>query len=90
MQIITDLDAIKDLRRKLKEVLDELRDQYQQTEGAIDTVAESWQDQGFIHFKDQFAEDEKKLQPLCDQIEEYDSEVLEKLQRWIEEYLETV
>ncbi len=90
MQIITDLDAIKDLRRKLMEVLEELRDQYQQTQGAIDTVAETWKDQGFDHFKDQFAEDQQKLQPLCDKIEEYDSEVLAKLQRWIEEYLETI
>lgn len=90
MQIITDLDAIKDLRRKLMEVLEELREQYDQTQSAIDTVAETWQDEGFDHFKDQFSEDQQQLKPLCEKIEEYDSEVLERLQRWIEEYIETV
>lgn len=90
MQIITDLDAIKDLRRKLKEVSEDLQNQYEQTENAIETVAETWQDQGFLKFKNQFSEDQKKIMPLCEKIEEYDSEVLEKLQRWIEDYLETI
>lgn len=90
MQIITDLDAIKDLRRKLKEVSEDLQNQYEQTENAIGTVAETWQDHGFLNFKNQFSEDQKKIKPLFEKIEEYDSEVLEKLQRWIEDYLETI
>ena len=88
MQIITDLDAVKDLRRKLMEVLEELRVQYDQTSKAIETVAETWKDSQFEDFKNKFSEDQEKLKPLSDRIEEYDSEVLEKLQRWIEEYLE--
>lgn len=88
MQIITDLDSIKDLRRKLTEVLEELRDQYEETEKAIETVSETWRDQQFLDFKNQFSEDQKKLKPLCEKIEEYDSEVLEKVQRCIEDYLE--
>lgn len=88
MQIITDLDAVKDLRRKLMEVLEELRDQYDQTSKAIETISETWKDSQFEDFKNKFSEDQEKLKPLCDHIEEYDSEVLEKQQRWIEEYLE--
>lgn len=88
MQIITDLDAVKDLRRKLMEVLEELRVQYDQTSKAIETISETWKDSQFEDFKNKFSEDQEKLKPLCDHIEEYDSEVLEKQQRWIEEYLE--
>ncbi len=88
MQIITDLDAVKDLRRKLMEVLEELRDQYDQTSKAIETISETWKDSQFEDFKNKFSEDQEKLKPLCNHIEEYDSEVLEKQQRWIEEYLE--
>lgn len=88
MQIITDLDAVKDLRRKLMEVLEELRDQYDQTSKAIETISETWKDSQFEDFKNKFSEDQEKLKPLCEHIEEYDSEVLEKQQRWIEEYLE--
>lgn len=88
MQIITDLDAVKDLRRKLKEVLDEFRTQYDQTTKAIETVSETWQDSQFQAFKTKFTEDQEKLKSLSEHIEEYDQEVLEKQQRWIEEYLE--
>lgn len=88
MEIITDLDSIKDLRRKLTEVLEDLRDQYDETEKAIETVSETWRDQQFLNFKKKFSEDKEKLKPLCEKIEEYDSEVLEKLQRHIEGYLE--
>lgn len=88
MQIITDLDSIKDLRRKLNEVLEDLRNQYDETEKAIETVSETWRDQQFLNFKNKFSEDMEKLKPLCEKIEEYDSEVLEKLQRHIEDYLE--
>lgn len=88
MQIVTDLEAIKDLRRKLSEVLEELLDQYDQTEKAIETVAETWRDKQFLTFKNKFAEDQEKLKPLCEQLEEYDSEVLKKLERWVEEYLD--
>jgi chromosome segregation ATPase len=88
MEIITDLDSIKDLRRKLTEVLEDLRDQYDETEKAIETVSETWRDQQFQDFKSKFSEDKEKLKPLCEKIEEYDSEVLEKVQRCIEDYLE--
>lgn len=88
MQIITDLEAIKDLRRKLSEVLEELRDQYDQTEKAIETVAETWRDKQFLAFKNKFTEDQEKLKPLCENLEDYDSEVLDKLEKWIEEYLD--
>lgn len=88
MQIITDLDSLKDLRRKLKEVLEELRDQYEQTTKAMDAVAETWQDKQFLDFKAKFEVAQEKLKPLCEQIEEYDEEVLLKLQRWVEKYLE--
>ncbi len=88
MEIITDLDSIKYLRRKLTEVLEDLRDQYDETEKAVETVSETWRDQQFLNFKKKFSEDKEKLKPLCEKIEEYDSEVLEKLQRHIEGYLE--
>ncbi len=88
MQIITDLEAVKDLRRKLSEVLEELRDQYDQTEKAIETVAETWRDKQFLAFKNKFTEDQEKLKPLCEILEDYDSEVLDKLEKWIEEYLD--
>jgi gas vesicle protein len=87
MQIITDLDAIKELRRKLTEVLQDLRDQYELAGRAIDEIAETWKDEKFKKFKDQFEEDRDKLKPLCEKIEEYDTEVLDKVQRWIEDYL---
>ena len=88
MQIITDLETIKDLRRKLAEVLEELRDQYDLTEKAIETVAETWRDKQFLAFKFKFTEDQEKLKPLCEHLEDYDSEVLEKIERWVEEYLD--
>lgn len=88
MQIITDLEAIKDLRRKLSEVLEELRDQYDRTEKAIETVAETWRDKQFLAFKNKFTDDQEKLKPLCEHLEDYDSEVLEKLEKWVEEYLD--
>ena len=88
MQIITDLEAIKDLRRKLAEVLEDLRDQYDQTEKSIETVAETWRDKQFLAFKHKFSEDQEKIKPLCEHLEDYDSEVLEKLEKWVEEYLD--
>jgi len=87
MQIITNLDAIKDLRRKLKEVLEDLRFQYDKTGKAIDTVAETWKDKNFLSFKEKFLEDQDKLKPLCDSIEAYDLEVLQILEQRIEQYL---
>ena len=88
MQIITDLDAIKDLRRKLTEVLQDLREQYELTGRAMETIAETWKDEVFQKFKNQFEEDQEKLKPLCESIETYDAEVLDKLQRHIEDYLD--
>ncbi len=88
MQIITDLDAIVELRRKLTEVLQDLRDQYELAGRSIEEIAETWKDEQFRKFKEKFEEDREKLKPLCEKIEEYDSEVLDKLQRHIEGYLE--
>ncbi|MBR1725726.1 MAG: hypothetical protein IJ724_03595 [Muribaculaceae bacterium] len=84
--IINDAQAVQELRNELLRAVEDLEEQLKTTEAALDTVAETWQDNQTKKFVESFAEDKLKLQPLMDDIAWFEVDPLKKIQEWIEEY----
>lgn len=84
--IINDAKAVQELRNELLRAVEGLEEQLKTTEAALNTVAETWQDNQTKKFVDSFADDKQKLQPLMDDITWFENDPLKKIQEWIEEY----
>ena len=79
---------VRRYRRAILDTSDYLREKLCLTEAAIDEVAAVWDDPQFVKFKEGFQEDKDVIKPLCDDIEEFEGEVLLPLERILRKYLE--
>ena len=86
-RMITDPEAIQKFRYQILDLVEELQAQAKKTDQAIDDVANSWKDEEFKKYKREFTEDRKMFEPLCKNIEEFESGPLNELQRKAEIYL---
>lgn len=85
--VINDYEAIRKFRRDLLEAVEGLNEQLHKTEAAIDEVASVWKDSQFQKYHKNFSEDKERIAPLCNRLEQYESEVLYPLEVKIENYL---
>lgn len=85
--VINDPQALQEYRNKIRQRIQDLGEQMKSTENAIQTVGESWQDQNFQQFRDNFNVDKEKIKPLQDILNEYDEVILNNLQIRLEEYV---
>jgi len=88
--VINDYNAIRKFRNDLLEAVDGLNEQLRKTEVAIDEVASVWKDIQFQKYHKNFSEDKERITPLCNRLEQYESEVLYPLEVKIKEYLESI
>lgn len=84
--IINDSNAVQELRNELLRAVENLEEQLKVTEAALNTVAETFQDEQAKLFVESFDKDKQKLQPLMDDVAWFESDSLRKIQEWIEEY----
>lgn len=82
--VINNSHSIHDYRGQIAHVVDELKVQFRKTERAIETVGESWKDENFREFQDNFNEDKEQILPLCDILDNYQCNLLYQLEKRLE------
>ena len=86
--VINNPDSIHDYRDKIGETIEELKQQLVKTESAIETVSESWRDENFQQFQNNFNEDKEKIRPLCEVLLNYKDNLLYQLEQKLRVYTE--
>ena len=79
--IIIDSDSLHEYRYQISHVIDELKVQIGKTESAIEKVGETWKDDNFKEFQNNFNEDKEEILPLCKILENYESNILLQLEQ---------
>lgn len=84
--VINDYESLHKFRNELLDTVDNLRDQLKKTEQAMSNVATVWKDAQFMKYENEFSKDKDKIEPLCKDIEEFESDVLYPLEKILEKY----
>ena len=82
--VINNSASIHDYRGQIAHAIDELKLNLKKTERAIETVEESWKDDNFREFQDNFNQDKEQIIPLCDVLDNYQSNLLYQLEKKLE------
>lgn len=85
--VINDPASINAYRGKINDAVEKLRTQLQKTELAIETVSESWKDNNFQEFRNNFNIDKEQIKPLCDILHNYDENILYGLEQKLKTYI---
>ena len=86
--IQNNVESLQKFRGELLDSSDNLKDQLSRTEAAIEEVAAVWGDSQFVKFKEGFDQDKDVIKPLCDDIEEFEGDVLLPLENILRKYLD--
>lgn len=86
--IQNNVESLQKFRGELLDTSDNLKDQLSRTEAAIEEVAAVWGDSQFVKFKEGFDQDKDVIKPLCDDIEEFEGDVLLPLENILRKYLD--
>ena len=85
--VINDPESIHEYRGKIQNAIEQLRTQLQKTETAVETVSESWKDNNFQQFRDNFNVDKEQIKPLCEVLSNYESNLLYQLEQKLRTYI---
>lgn len=85
--VINDPESIHAYRGKIVEAINNLKNQLKKTEAAVQTVSESWKDNNFMQFQNNFNEDKAKILPLCEVLNNYESNLLYQLEQKLRTYM---
>ena len=86
--MITGSESMYRFCEDLLETVEQLQEQLENTERAMDDVATDWKDAQFKEFHKQFGEDKDKINPLCKRLEDYEADILRPLADIVKEYEE--
>lgn len=84
--VINNSESVKKFCNELLDTVDDLRAQLKKTERAMDEVSQEWKDPQFQKYNEEFCKDKEKIEPLCKDIEEYESDVLHPLYKILSRY----
>lgn len=79
--VINNSSSIHNYRGQIAHAIDELKLNLTKTERAVETVGESWKDDNFREFQDNFNQDKEQIKPLCDVLDNYQSNLLFQLEK---------
>ncbi len=80
-------DELNKFRSQLSELSENLMQQLRRTDAAMETVAQEWKDAQFHKYRDEFTEDRDLIQPLSQQINEFQEGPLQQFEKITREYL---
>lgn len=86
--VINNPDSIHEFRAQIGESIENLKEQLRKTESAIEAVHESWDDDQFNQFRDNFNVDKEQIKPLQDVLENYKDNILYNLEQKLWNYLD--
>lgn len=84
--VINDYETLHKFRNELLDTVDKLREQLKKTEKAMGDVSAVWKDMQFLKYEKEFNKDKEMIEPLCKDIEEFESDVLYPLEKILEKY----
>jgi uncharacterized protein YukE len=76
MQVIIDPEQLKKFRGELVELTNNLENALKETDHAIEHLAQTWKDHGFVQFQNKFGEDKEEIKPLIVKIREFEGDYL--------------
>lgn len=82
--VINNSASIHEYRGQIAHAIDELKLNLKKTEQAIETVGETWKDDNFREFEDNFNQDKEQIIPLCNVLDNYQSNLLYQLEKKLE------
>ena len=83
--IINNSESLNKYRGQIHQAIEDLKEQMKKTEQAIESVYENgWKDDNFRQFQNNFNQDKEKILPLCNVLDNYESNTLYHLQKKIE------
>ena len=71
-----DVDSLREFRKDLLNLSDDLKEQIKKTDAVIEDVATEWDDPQFKKFNESFQQDKDLIKPLCERIEDFEKIVL--------------
>lgn len=74
--MIIDPDQLKRFCDELVDTVKSLEEQLRKTEQAMEDVHNEWKDYQFEKYKTEFDKDKDEIRPLCEILNEYESDVL--------------
>ena len=86
--IINNWASVQAYRGQIENSITQLEEQIKKTDAAVDAVYESWKDERFQIFKENFEMDKAEIIPLCNVLREYQNNVLYTLQERLKTYTE--
>lgn len=84
--VINDWESIHSYRSQIAERASQLKELIRKTEGSIQTVSESWKDNQFQQFQNNFNNDMAQIKPLCDVLSNYEGNLLYQLENKLRTY----
>lgn len=85
--MIIDPEELYAFRCQLSELSEKLMEQLRRTDAAMETVAKEWKDEQFQKYRDEFIQDRDLIQPLSDQINQFQEGPLQQFEITTREYL---
>lgn len=82
-----DPSEVQVFRNQLVQLASNLEAQLKRTDAAMEAVAAEWRDVQFQKYHDEFIEDRNLIQPLSNEINQFQEGPLQAFQRNAEEYL---
>ena len=86
--VINDPESIHEYRGRIQDVIERLNTPLRETENAIQTVSESWKDNNFQQFRNNFEKDKEDIRPLCDILSKYEDNILFNLEQKLRSYID--
>lgn len=74
--VINNSAALHKYREQLSQAIQNLQDSLKKTEAAIEQVGETWKDDNFKEFQENFNQDKEMIIPLTASLEDYETNTL--------------
>lgn len=74
--VINNSAALHEYRMQLSQAIQNLQDSLKKTEAAIEQVGETWKDDNFKEFQENFNQDKEMIIPLTASLEDYEQNIL--------------
>lgn len=84
--VVNSSEGINNYRNQIASAISKLEEQLTKTQGAIDTVGQTWKDGNFTEFQQNFETEQQMISSLLKVLNTYHDEILYQLECKLKEY----
>ena len=88
MQIINDAESLLRFRNELYVLVEDLENNFRTVESQISELNETWKDEQFQKFSNDFDEDKQEIRPLGEKVKDFADDYLYRKEQKIREWNE--